>query len=91
VADDLRCSGNYADGSTFWIAGPGVRPIAMTPDRIAALEDAADALDYQHLMRAADCDTPREDDVNIPGGCLCKEHEDALRAMLAEARDEVHP
>lgn len=91
MADALRCSGNYADGSTFWIAAPNVRPIAMTPERIAALVDAADALDYQHLKRAADCDTAREDDVNIPGGCMCKEHEHAIRAMLAEARGESIP
>jgi hypothetical protein len=85
----IRAYDTFKSHAKAWELEVVERVVAMTPERIEALEDAADALDYQHLQRAADCDTPREDDVNIPGGCLCKEHESAVREMLTQARGEA--
>lgn len=44
MADALRRQGNYADGSTFWIAAPNVRPTALTPERIQAIITARNTL-----------------------------------------------
>lgn len=44
MPNELRRHGNYADGSSFWVAAPGVRPTALTPDRIQAIVTARNTL-----------------------------------------------
>jgi hypothetical protein len=62
VADALRRSGNYADGSTFWIAAPGVTPVAMDVDDLKALALLNDGFDRGQLVCDSFAATKSEQD-----------------------------